>query len=352
MGALRLNRLILFSNIVMAKKKRQRREYLRFLDKSKESAECAIDNFNRAKGPFRTEATLMLLGVAWELLAKAVLIQMKKSIKKANSEDTISAEVAVSRLLFEKKIEKHHSDIVQQIISLRNASVHDVLPDIPVEVQHHLMYYACKFYREVVFKYFKGHASGLGQHYLSLSFDELTTYADKVHKTVSRVRKSDSAKKLVWLLERGVAFDGGSYLTQKQFDAKIKGKSRTLPYLELGKHMKESDMVRIIPVEAPKNYTADLILRKGNPNDSSLPVIVKRTDLEKDYPYLTNELAKIIGRSTQFVAKATTVLGLRGNDKFHQAIRASKSGGIQRYSEAARSKLQQKLAEDPAFNPY
>ena len=336
----------------MAKTKRQRREYLRFLDKSKESAKCAIDNFNRAKGPFRTEATLMLLGVAWELLAKAILIQMKKPIKKANSEYTISAEVAVSRLLSEKKIEKHHSDIVQQIISLRNASVHDVLPDIPIEVQHHLMYYACKFYREVVTNHFKGHASDLSQHYLSLSFDEMTTYADKVHKTVSKIRKSDSAKKLVWLLERGITFDGGKYLTQKQFDAKIKGKTRTLPYLELGKHMKESDMVRIIPVEAPKNYTADLTLRKGSPNDSSLPVVVKRTDLEKDYPYLTSELAKIIGKSTQFVAKAAAVLGLKGNEKFHQTIRASKSGEIQRYSEAAKSRLQQKLTEDPAFNPY
>lgn len=336
----------------MPKKKRQRREYLRLLDKSKESAECAIDNFNRVKGPFRTEATLMLLSVAWELLAKSILVHQKKPIRKTNSEDTISAEVAVSRLLSDKKIEKHHSDIVQQVISLRNASVHDVLPDIPIEVQHHLMYYACKFYREVVAMHFKGHVSDLNQHYLSLSFDELTTYADKVHKTISQVRKNDSAKKLVWLLERGITFDGGKYLTQRQFETKIKGKSRTLPYLELGKYMKETDMVRIIPVEAPKNYTADLTLRKGNANDSSLPVVVKRTDLEKDYPYLTGELADLIGKNTNFVAKAMVVLGLKGNEKFHQTIRSSKSGEIQRYSEAAKSKLQQKLAEDLTFNPY
>lgn len=336
----------------MPKKKRQRREYLRFLDKSKESAECAIDNFNRVKGLFRPEATLMLMGVAWELLAKAILVQAKKSIRKKNSEDTISAEVAVSRLLSEKKIEKHHSDIVQQVVSLRNASVHDVLPDIPSEVQHHLMYYACKFYREVVAKNFKGHASDLNQHYLSLSFDELTTYSDKIRKTVSKVKKSHSARKLVWLLERGITFDGGKYLTQKQFETKIKGKSRTLPYLELGRYMKESDMVRIIPVEAPKNYTVDLTLRKGSANDSSLPVVLKRTDLETDYPYLTGELADLIGKSTNFVAKAASVLGLKGNERFHQTIRSSKSGEIQRYSEAARSRLQQKLADDPAFNPY
>ena len=114
----------------MAVKKRMRREYLRLLDKSKESAECAIDNFNRAKGPFRTEATLLLLGVAWELLAKSILVQAKKSIKNGSSGDTVSAEVAVSRLLHAKMVTKHQSDIVQQIISLRNASVHDVLPEI------------------------------------------------------------------------------------------------------------------------------------------------------------------------------------------------------------------------------
>jgi hypothetical protein len=146
------------------------------------------------------------------LLAKAILVHAKKTIKKTSSEDSISAEVAVSRLLSEGKIDKHHSDIVQQIISLRNASVHDVLPDIPIEVQHHLMYYACKFYREIVFANFKGHASDLNQHYLSLSFGNLTTYADKVHKAVSQIRKKDSAKKLVWLLERGITFDGSKYL--------------------------------------------------------------------------------------------------------------------------------------------
>lgn len=336
----------------MPKKPRQRREYLRFLDKSKEAAECAIDNFNRVKGLFRTEATLILISVAWELLAKAILIQTKKTIKKSNSEDTISAEVAVSRLLSDNKIKKHHSDIVQQIISLRNAATHDELPEIPIEVQHHLMFYACKFYREVIASNFRGHESDLNQHYLSLSFEELTTYADKIHKAVSKVKKNDNAKKLVWLLERGLTFDGGRYLTQQQFETKIKGKSKTLPYLAIGKHMKESDMVRIIPVEAPKNYTADLTLRKGNPNDSSLPVVVKKTDPEKDYPYLTSDLGELIGKNTNFVAKAVVVLGLKGNEKFHQTIRASKSSEIQRYSEAARSRLQQKLAEDPAFNPY
>ncbi len=336
----------------MVVKKRKRREYLRLLDKSKESAECAIDNFNRAKGPFRTEATLLLIGVAWELLAKAILVLNKKSIKRGSGGDAISAEVAVSKLLHFKKIEKHHSDIVQQIISLRNASVHDVLPEIPIEVQHHLMYYACKFYREVVARHFKAHASDLNQHYLSLSFDELTTYADKVQKCVSKIKKNESAKQLIWLLERGIAFDGNKYLTPRQFETKIRGKSRTLPYLEIGRYLRESDMIRIVPVEAPKNYTANINLRKGSAKDTSLPVVVKRTELETDYPYLTRELGEAIGRNTNFVARAASTLELKGNDMFHQAVRSSESGKIHRYSRAAKTKLEQKIAEDPNFNPY
>ena len=110
----------------MAAKKRQRREYLRLLDKPMETAKCAIDNFNRAKGPFKTEAALMLLAVSWELLAKSLLVKARQSIRKGRGGDTISGEVAISRLLHMKIIEKCHSDASQQIISLRNAAMLDV----------------------------------------------------------------------------------------------------------------------------------------------------------------------------------------------------------------------------------
>jgi hypothetical protein len=71
-----------------------------------------------------------------------------------------------------------------------------------------------------------------------------------------------------------------------------------------------------------------------------------------DYPYLTKEPGDLIGKNTNFVAKAAAVPGLKGDEKYHQSIRSSKSGGIHRYSEAARTKLQQKIAEDPLYSPY
>ena len=94
-----------------------------------------------------------------------------------------------------------------------------------------------------------------------------------------------------------------------------------------------------------------MVTGKGSPRDSSLPVVVKKTELESDYPYLTKELAAEIGKSTNYVARVAQKLNLKQNPKYHQAIRSSKSGAMQRYSEAAKQLIIKKLAEDPGFNP-
>jgi len=322
------------------------------LDRAKAAAEAAVDSFNRVNNPYRDEATLILLSNGWELLGKAILVQSHQSIKKGQRGETISAEIAVSRLLHQKEIQSHEAETVQQIISLRNAAIHEYLPDTPDEIMHHLLFFGCKFFREAIVRKFPSHAKGLERNYLSLSFSDLTTYADKVQKLVSRMKKNKFDKKLIWLLERGIEFDGNSYITEGQFERKYQGKKRILPHLRIGEFIKKVDMVRIVPVEAPRNYTADITLRKGDARDSSLPVIVKKTELEQDYPYLTKELGQAIGKDASFVAKAAAVLGLKGDAKYHQAIRASKRGHIQRYSEAAKARLQQRMQDQPDFNPY
>lgn len=331
---------------------RRRREYLILLDNAKAAAETAVDSYNRVKHPYRNETTLILLTNAWELLAKAILVQARQSIQKGQRGDTISAEVAISKLSHRKDLGKHEAQTVQQIISLRHAATHHFLPPVPDEVMQHLLFFGCKFFRETVERHFKAHAKDLEQNFLSLSFSELTTYADKVQKVVSRVKKNASDKKLAWLLERGIEFDGTQYLTEKRFEAKYRDKKRVMPYLSINKFLRNADMVRIVPVQAPRNYTADISLRKGSPKDTSLPVLIKKTELEKDYPYLTKELADKVGKNTNFVARAVRTLGLKGNPKYHQAIRSSKSGEIQRYSEAAKQLLQERLAAEPDYNPY
>lgn len=331
---------------------RRRREYLQLLDSAKAAVEIAVDCFNRVHNPYRNESTLILLTNAWELLAKAVLIQRHQSIRRGQRGETIGAEVAVSRLKEHKLLDAPQADTVQQIISLRHAAVHHVLPPVADEIMHHLLFFGCKFFRETVQAVFPAHARDMPRNYLSLSFANQTTYADKVQKAVSRARRSPNDRRLVWLLERGLAFDGASYLTEKQVEAKYRDKGRIMPHLRLGEFVRNADMVRIVPLEAPKNFTADVTLRKGSASDSSLPVVVKRTELENDYPYLTRELGELLGKSQNWIAKAVTVLGLRDDPKFHQPIRVSRTSHVQRYSEAARQLLQRKLVDDPSFNPY
>ena len=154
------------------------------------------------------------------------------------------------------------------------------------------------------------------------------------------------SKKLIWLLERGIAFDGNLYSTEKQFEAKYKGKKKTMPYLAISDFIKTTDMVRIVPVEAPKNYTADVNLRKGKANDPTLPVVVKKTDIDEDYPYLTKELAAKLNTTVSKLVSIASAKSMKGNDKYHQELRTSKTGSVHRYSEAAKNLFQQELAAE------
>jgi hypothetical protein len=331
---------------------RQRREYLQLLDASKAAAELAADSFNRVRNPYRDQGTLILLTNAWELLAKAVLVQAHQSIRRGQRGETIGPEKALARLGDQKVLDANQVATIQQIISLRHAASHHILPPIPEEIMHHLLFYSCKFFRETVERHFPLHAKDLPGNYLSLSFIDMTTYADKVQKSVSRVHRSAQDRQLVWLLERGIAFDGESYLTEKQVEAKYRGKNRILPHLSLGEFIRNADMVKIVPVEAPKNFTADIKLRKGKASDASLPVVTQKTDVESDYPHLTKELGALIGKDQSWTAKAATSLGLKGDPKYHQRVRTSTDGYVQRYSEAAVQKLKLHLADNPDFSPY
>lgn len=316
------------------------------------AAERSVDAFNGVWAAYRNEATLLLLANAWELLSKAVLLKKKESIAKGANGDTISGEVAIHRLVAKSLLLKQRAETVQQVISLRNMACHGVLPEVPPEIMQHLLFYALKFFRELVEAEFSSHAKKLPEHYLSASFTPLTTYADKVQKSVAKVRTSGGDKRLVWLLERGVAFDGNSYITEAEFAKSYDKKHKILPHLSLNQFLKATDMVRIVPVEAPRNYTADISLRKGKAGSTSLPVVVQKTDVEKDYPYLTKELGAQVGKTQNWAARAVMVLGLKGDPKMHQAVRAGASTLIHRYSSTALARLKEKLAADPNFDPY
>ena len=251
---------------------------------------------------------------------------MKESISRGQRGETISGEVAVFRLEQKQILTQTQAETIQQIISLRHAATHHLLPAVPVEVMQHLLFYSCKFLREVIEKLFPAHLKSLSENYVSLSFTDLTTYADKVQRSVSRVRKSANEKRLVWLLERGIQFDGDAYITEGQFARQYRGKKKILPHLKLSDFLKTVDMIRIVPVLRRRAISLPTFhWRKGSAADASLPVLVKKTDVELDYPLLTKELGAKVGRNQNWAARAVTVLNLKGDPRYHQPIRAGQS---------------------------
>ncbi len=340
----------------MASRKKSKRKYLIYLDKGIQALLSAIDRINSVHDPYRVEQSLILATNAWELLAKSILLRDKVNIQYADGR-TISAEDALTKLVSSGYLTENQSQHIQQIISLRNAAVHSVLPHTPDEILFHLQFYSVKFFKDLVSKEFPPYAKKCNGNFISISFDTFTTYADKVQKLVARARKRGTPEQeLMWLLERGIRFKGGQYMSQTKFEDELKKlgpRRRLYHHLKVSDFIKDAHMVVVVPVQAPKGYTADINLRKGqNKAGSALPVMIKKTDIEEDYPYLTSELGRQIGKGTNFVAHSLQKMNAKGNPTYHQAVRSSKSGMINRYSQKALDLLKDALSKDPTYTPF
>jgi hypothetical protein len=149
-----------------------------------------------------------------------------------------------------------------------------------------------------------------------------------------------------------VRFDGQKYISQAEFEAQYKNKRKVRSYLALNGYLKGSDMVKVVAVQAPRNFTADITLRKGDRADASLPVVTRKSDLDADYPHLTRDIAERVNRNGNFVARTIMFLALKGNSQYHQAVRVSKSSVVHRYSQAACDRVASFLQQNPQFNPY
>ncbi|MDD4179163.1 MAG: hypothetical protein PHH14_03845 [Candidatus Margulisbacteria bacterium] len=331
---------------------KSKRLYLQYADRSVEAMKSAIDCFNRIRDQYKYETTLILLTNGWDSIGKAFLIKSKKPIKTQTG--AYSAEKVMYKLMELKVLDEIQFSHIQQVISLRNEACHSLLPQIQAEILFHLFFFTCKFYKDFLTKYFPQYLKEIEGNFLSISFKDMTTYADKVQKLIGRYRKSkQDEKRLIWLLERGVRFDGLSYISQNKFEMEIKRlrHKKILPYLRLSEFLRNTDMVKVIPVQAPKGMTADVILRKGS-KDLSLPVVVKKTEMEEDYPYLTGELAEKLGKKVNYVSKTISNLGMKDNPEFHQQIRSSKNSKVQRYSDSALSHLKEYYLKHPDYWPF
>jgi len=60
-------------------------------------------------------------------------------------------------------------------------------------------------------------------------------------------------------------------------------------------------------------------------------------------PYLTKELAQELGVTVAAIVRVAQSCNMKGDSKYHQEVRTSKSGCVHRYSEAAKSRFRQGL---------
>jgi len=343
----------------MAKRQRPRkkRQYLKYAERSKDALLTAVDCYNRVFGNYKFETTLIMLCNAFELLGKAILLKHKKEIRKSKqSEETISAEKVLLSLLEMKQVDELQAETLMQIVSLRNSCVHGLLPTVPSEIQHHLLFFGCKFYRSLLEHTFPNQAENLDDEFISLSFRASTTYASQVQNLVSKLRRSkDGDKVLVWLLERGVRYVAqGEFISQNAFEKLYRDKKKIGPHLSLKRHYESAEMVKIVPVQAPHNYSADISLRKGsNKFQHALPVQIKKVAVEDDYPYFSKQVAELVGKpgNTNFVAAAARDLNLKGDPVYHCAVKISQKSFTQRYSKFAVQVIEQRLRADPNYNP-
>ncbi len=334
----------------MAKK---RRLYLQYLSKSADALEAGIGCYNLINNKHRNESTLILLCNAWELLAKAVLIKHKSPINGSAPDTSISAAEATHRLLSKGLIDETDNGIAQQVICLRNEASHGILPAFEVEVGQHLLFFLCKLHRKLTKAQFPAQAKALpNQQYVALGFETLTTFSDRVLKAVAKMRKKDDSKRLIWLLEKGLSFDGAKYMNQEQFEKIIRKEERPFTKLKLQKQIAKGENIRFVPIQAPRNYTADIRLRKGSGNAEGLPVWVRKENPTETYPHLTNDLAKLIGKTANWVAKTVRTIGLLGDSRYHFKISTSSKTEHHRYSVEALVRLKDLLTKNPDFNPY
>ena len=333
------------------------REYTKLAKTSTQIMLAAIDNFNRVFSDYKNQTTFILITNAWELISKAILLKKRKNIYRDKAKKiTIAAEEATLKLYNEKILTENQIDLLNQIFSIRNHCVHNICPEIPIEITHHLFFFSCKFYKDLIIKFFPKYKKIVETNFISISFSETLTYADKVKNIVSKLKtvKNKTNKELVWLLERGICYKSSSnFISQAEFEKKYKNKNRILSNLELNKFLNSTDMVRIVPVQAPKNFSADIILRKGDKKlTTSLPVIYKKRNVNDDYPFLTSDLAKKISKDTNYTARLISKLGLKGDEEYHYPVKSSKNGTTHKYSEKALSFIKGFLEDKPDYNPY
>ncbi len=318
------------------------------LQSSKNAFISALNDFNNISNNYRNESGLLLMSNSIELICKAVLLKLGDNIVDPRDHDkSICAESALWKLYNKhSKISDLEHQAVQQLISLRNEAVHDVLPVIDVDVLHYIIFTAYQLYKKLITTFFKSHKDIFRVSLLSVSTDNNLTYADSLDGLLRSRRGSESQRRLLYLLERGVSYKGTKYISQEEFERKFRQQKnrRLVNRGALGAFLSRAEMLKVVFVQAPRNHTVNVNIAKGRSSQrDTLPVFIKKTDINVDYPYILTTLSEKLEKGRNIVLKKINELELKGNDKYHQAVQVGRKQLAHKYSDATFQLLRDKL---------
>lgn len=332
-------------------------QVLKFATTAINAARLSIEMFNRIDPPHWKESVLIFNSQAWELLLKALLLKKKIAVYETDGK-TITAEKALNKIHYVLGLlTKEEAKTIGQIISLRNQSMHDVLPDIDGEIMTHLMYFSTNTFNNLIKKEFKSLKNSFEKNYLSVALGNHTFYTNRIEKLFKYSRKqSTEENKILFLLNRGCEFVDDASNTQmktkKTWDADIKTlpkKSRVAMHLSIYDYINKQENVRFVPVHLSRGYAADVNVHPSkNPN---APVLIKKTDPNVDYPIFTNDMAKILEKSQNYVAIMAKKLKIKENEDYCY-IHKTKKGQTPQYSQKCVNYLIKYLDDHPDYNPF
>ncbi len=305
----------------------------KYLDSSITAFKVAIDAFNSPINPYRLQASILLMVNAVELISKALLLKLGESIQDKDPSRTITAEKAVSVLFTKGHISDIEHQSLQQLISLRNEAAHSYLDSPGPDIVFFLLFCANKYTRALVQKHFKGKLPEFKDSFLSISTDQNVTYAEGV-MGLMRAKKRDAAgRKLLYLLERGVRYEGDKYISQEEFEKEYRAnkKKNLINRAAIGKYMEKADQLRVIFVQAPKHHSIDVTITKHAKSKNILPVKITQRDIYKN---TTADLATALGVNRHRVVTLIKDHGIKHKAEFHQEIPNGKNPVLHRYSEA------------------
>jgi len=344
----------------MAKRKSRIMKYQYHVNTAINAAKLSIEMFNRVEGSHSRQASIIFNAQAWELLSKAILIKKKRNIYDNNGK-SITAERAVNQLHhIAHLISLEENQTIQQIISLRNESLHNIYPDLDDEIITHLIYWSLKSFHKILKEEFRSYFIKFDKNYLSVAFKDHTFYSHKIGKLFAYSRKSKSEKnRALYILDRACKFaeteNENTFISHKDWLNDIKSKpkkARIGRHLSINDYTNKQENVIIVPVETPKGYKSEITTNKAKKASESLTVLVKKSNPEVDYPFLQSDLSRIMKVTSYFIQKLIKHLKLLNNPEYHTSIKSGKTSKVQKYSNKTLNYLKEYIKENPQWTPY